>query len=185
MDGYHVALFLHLVALLAAIAASTIVHTSMVKIRDSANGGGALQWLGLAHGFARVFPVALATLVGTGAWMVHDSWPWSSPFVLGGLAGAVFLFVSGAAIEGSRAGAVAAALASAPGEPVDRLVRDPVWWCASWANTGIAVAVVFVMTAKPSAFGTATSLVIGVAAGASIGFVSRRGGEPVALASSS
>ena len=174
MNSYHAALFLHLVALLSAIAASTIVHTSMVKIRDAATGGDALQWLGLAHGFARVFPVALAVLVGSGAWMVHDGWPWSSPFVVGGLAGAGFLFVSGAAIEGGRAGSVAKSLAAAPAEPVGDLVRDPLWWCASWANTGVAVAVVFAMTSKPLALATGVVLGAGVAAGAAIGFAARR-----------
>ena len=170
MNAYHAALFLHLVALLSAIAASTIVHTSRVKMRDAASGAEALQWLGLAHGFVRVFPVALAVLTGSGAWMVHDTWPWSSPFVVGGFAGAGFLFASGAVIEGGRAGRVAAALAAARTEPVGEVVRDPLWWCASWANTGIAVAVVFVMVAKPSALETAVSLAAGVALGAAIGF---------------
>jgi hypothetical protein len=174
MTGYQVALFFHLLALLAAIGASTIEHVSMAKVRDADTGGEALRWLGLAHSFARVFPVALAVLVGTGAWMVHDSWSWSASFVLAGLAGAVFLFGTGAGVLGPRAGRVAAALAAAPYERVPDVVRDPLWWCVSWGDTGVAIGVVLAMTAKPGAAGSALCVAGGLCAGIVVGLLSRR-----------
>jgi hypothetical protein len=50
MNRYDLVLFLHLLALLAAIGASTVVHVALLKIRDACNGGEALQWLGGSGG---------------------------------------------------------------------------------------------------------------------------------------
>lgn len=176
MHGYQIALFLHLVALFAAFGASTVIHVSMVKVRSARSGGEALEWLGVAHVLSRVFPVALALLVGTGAWMLHSSWSWSSGFVLAGLTGVVLLFVSGAVIEGTRAGRLARTLAAQPSAPVTG-ARDLLWWCASWANTGIAVGVAFTMVDKPSTAGAFGALAVGLLAGASIGAAARGGAD--------
>jgi hypothetical protein len=178
MSGYQVALFFHLLALLSAIGASTIEHVSMAEVRDAPTGREALRRLGLAHAFSRVFPVALAVLVGTGAWMVHDDWSWSAPFVLAGIAGSVFLLVTGAGVLGPRAGRVAAALAAAPDERVPDLVRDPVWWCVSWGDTGVAIGVVLAMTARPGAAASALCVAGGLGVGVLVGLLSRR--APVA-----
>jgi hypothetical protein len=176
MNRYDLALFLHLLALLAAIAGSTIVHVSMSKVRGARSGGEALQWLGLAHAFARVFPIALATLLGTGAWMVHGRWPWDAGFVEAGITGVVILAVSGGVVEGGRARRIATALGARPSESLEHaaaLVRDPLWWCASWGNTGIALAVVLTMVAKPSPAASFSVLAVGFVAGWSVGLLAR------------
>jgi hypothetical protein len=176
MNRYDIALFLHLLALLAAIAASSIVHVSMAKLRAARTGGEGLQWLGLAHAFSRVFPLALAVLVGTGAWMVHGRWSWSAGFVVAGLAGAAFLAVAGGVVEGGRARKLTAALARDPGAPLDHassLVRDPVLWSVSWGNTGVALAVVLTMVAKPSLAASFAMLAVGLAAGCMVGLAFR------------
>jgi hypothetical protein len=177
MNRYDLALVVHLLALIAAFGASTVVHVSMPKVRSARSGGEALQWLGLAQGFARVFPVALAALLASGAWMVHGRWPWNSGFVEAGLTGVAFLAVSGGFLEGGRARRLAAALAARPAEPIEHaaaLVRDPLWWCGSWGNTGIALAVVVAMVTKPSPAGSFTVLAAGLALGCAVGLAFRR-----------
>jgi hypothetical protein len=178
MDGYQIALFVHLLALFAAFGASTVIHVSMTRIRSARSGAEALDWLGAAHALSRVFPLSLAALVGTGAWMLHDAWSWSSGFVLAGLTGVAFLFLSGAVIEGGQARKLAAALAARPAEPPAVLARDPLWWCASWANTGVAVGVTFAMVTKPSAEGAFAALAVGAIAGAAAGLLARGGEAP-------
>ena len=176
MNRYDLALFLHLLALLAAVAASTVVHVAMSKLRSARTGGDALQWLGLAHAFSRIFPIALATLLGTGAWMVHGRWVWGAGFVESGVAGVVILAVSGAVVEGGRARRIAAALAARPADSLEHaapLMRDPLWWCTSWGNTGIALAVVLTMVAKPSPAASFAVLAVGLAAGWSVGLLAR------------
>jgi hypothetical protein len=173
MHGYHVALFVHLLALLAAFSASSLVHFAMTRVRDARTGAEALQWLGLCHRLSRVFPVALLTLVASGAWMTHDLWTWDTGFVDAGLTGAVLLLLSGAGVEGGRARRVAASLAAAPGDRPGEAVRDPLWWAASWANTGTALGVVFAMAAKPSAAGSFAGVAIGLVAGVCVGLAAR------------
>jgi hypothetical protein len=176
MNRYDLALFLHLLALLAAIAAATIVHVSMEKIRSSRSGGDALQWLGLAHAFSRVFPVVLATLLGTGWWMVHARWSWHAGFVEAGVTGVVILAVSGSVVAGGRARRIATALAGRPADSLEHaaaLVRDPFWWCASWGNTGVALAVVLTMVAKPSPAASFAALGVGLVVGWSVGILAR------------
>ena len=176
MTGFHIALFIHLLALFAAFGASTVVHVATVKIRRARTGGEALEWLGIAHALSPVFPAALAVLVGTGAWMLHRGGSWSAGFVLAGLAGVVLLFVSGAAFEGMRAKKLAAALAARPDDPP---IDDPLLSLISWANTGIAVGVTFGMVARPSTGAAFAALVAGLVAGAAVGLLaaSRRSGE--------
>ena|SRR5581483_2881029 len=181
MHGYQIALFFHLLALFAAFGASTVIHVAMVKVRAARSGAEALGWLGVAHSLSRVFPVALAVLVGTGAWMLHDAWSWNAGFVLAGLTGVGLLFVSGAAVEGGRARKVAATLAAAPSALPGECVRDALWWCTSWANTGVAVSVAFVMVTKPSTAAAFAVLACGVAGGALVG-LALRGRDEVAEA---
>ncbi len=180
MNWYGLALFLHLLALLGAVAGSTLVHLSLGKLRGARSCGEGLQWLGLAHAVSPVFPVALAVLVGTGAWMVHGRWPWSAGFVVAGLTGVVYLAVAGGAVEGGRARKLAAALASSPSAPLDQaLVRDPVLWCVSWANTGVALAVVLAMVEKSSLAVSFAMLGVGLASGCAVGLAFRaRVGRP-------
>jgi hypothetical protein len=184
MHGYQIALFVHLLALLAAFSASGIVHFAMTRLRDARTGADALQWLGLCHRLSRVFPLALLALVGSGAWMTRDAWTWDTGFVDAGLAGAAFLFVSGAVVEGGRARRAAKALAALGGAPLGgraaELVRDRLWWCASWGNTGTALGVVFAMATKPGAAGAFAAVGTGLAAGACVGLAGSRRAAGVA-----
>jgi hypothetical protein len=180
MNRYDLALFVHLLALLAAFGASTVVHVAMSKLRSARTGREGLEWLGLAHSFARVFPVALATLLASGALLVHGRWSWGAGFVDAGIAGVVFLAVSGA-LEGRRARTLATALASRPSESVEHvaaLLRDPLWWCGSWGNTGVALAVVLAMVTRPSPAISLAVLAVGLAAGCAVGFAFSRGPVP-------
>lgn len=166
MDGYHIALFVHLCALLAAIGASAVVALAMRRVRSSQTGRDALPWLALGKSAARTFPPAILALVASGAYMVHDSWSWSAGWVDAGLAGAVLLGVLGDRVEGRAAHRVAMALAADPAAPAGAIVRDRVWWTAGLVNPALATGIVFVMTTKPSLAGSIASLVVAVAIGA-------------------
>jgi hypothetical protein len=176
MHSYSIVLFIHLLALLLAFGASSLVHYAMVRMRDAESAGDALSWLGLCHRASRAFPVALVTLVASGAWLVHKAWTWHAGFVDAGLVGAVLLLVLGGAVEGGRARKIAAALAADPGGAVGEVVRDPLLWAVNWANTGIALGVVFAMVTKPAAGGSFAAVAVGLAAGACVGlaFLRRR-----------
>lgn len=178
MNGYGIALFLHLLALLAAIGASAVIALAMHRIRAARVAGEALQWLGTCKAVANVFPVALLTLLASGAYMVHRAWSWDAGWIWAGLAGVVFLGAAGDRLEGGRAKRIAQALAADPAAPLQgrlaELVRDPVWWTAATVNHAVALAVVFVMATKPGLGGSVAALVVAVAVGAAVAVPLRR-----------
>lgn len=179
VNAYGVALFFHLLALFAAFAATALIGLAMRRVLTARAAGEALQWLGLAKTASHVFPVALLTLVASGAYMVNDRWSWDAAWVDAGLAGVAFLALVGDQVAGRRAGAIARVLAADPSASVPEVVRDPLWWAASNANPGVALGVVFAMVTKPSPAGAAAALVVGGVLGALSAVPLRRvGGAP-------
>ena len=122
MDTYSLALYVHLLALLAAIAAASLMHFAEAR-RFAANTRlEVLPWLGLAKSVSRVFPLSLLVLLGSGAYLVHKIWTWDTGWVQAGIVGVVVLFASGIAI-GKRSAAFAKALLAAQDGPLSPELR--------------------------------------------------------------
>ena len=173
MTGYHLALFVHLLALIAAAVASGLVHLSEHRFHHSGSLHEARQWHTFAGVTSRTFPIAVLVLVGTGAYMVAGGaiWPWSAGWVRAGLAGAIVLMGTGAVIgkRSARIGrmleerAQTGAFDAATSLPADRIIG-----MLSWSNTCLALAVVFDMVSKPTLIPALGILVVGVLVGLSV-----------------
>ncbi len=171
MDGYRIALFVHLLSLLVATAAAGITHLAERRLHGATTAAEARQWHGIVMGTAQVFPVAVVGLVLSGAYMVHRAWTWNTGFVDAGLLAAVLLMVSGIVL-GRRGTAAKAEFERVGAGPLDAraqaAARDGFAEALSWANTMLALAVVFVMVTKPALPGALAELVLGVLAGVAI-----------------
>jgi hypothetical protein len=178
MDGYRLVLFLHLCALLGAIATSAVLHFAETRLRAADTIAAVRTWAGLIDKGARVFPLVLLVLLGTGAYLVDRSWTWSSGWVVAGLVGVGVLFVVGAGVVGGRSRALRRALTDVDdgGVPaaVAGIAREHPGGIASWTNTGLALGIVFVMTMKPALVGSLAALVVAAGLGAAIAFRLRR-----------
>jgi hypothetical protein len=121
-----------------------------------------------------VFPLALLVLLASGAYLVHRDWAWSYGWIEAGLVGVVLLLANGAGVVGRRNRALRRELAGAGDGPLTdgllRLTRRDVGGIASWANTGLAIGVVFVMTTKPGLAGSLAALAVAGALGALVAF---------------
>ncbi|HVA58826.1 MAG: hypothetical protein WBQ26_01855 [Gemmatimonadaceae bacterium] len=172
MTGYQIALFFHLLALLAATAASSIVHFAAARRAAAATLRESMDWARLMGSTARVFPIAVITLMATGAYMTASHWHWRQGWVQAGFAGALLLLASGAVV-GRRGAAEARAtvgrLQSAGRELPNDGARDLIMALLSGANTGLALAIVLVMTIKPGLAASLAVLGTGVAMGAYLG----------------
>lgn len=179
MDGYHTALFLHLIALVAASAAAGLTHFAEGRCRRAATATEALHWHEFTGSVAKVFPIAIVALLATGGFMVGDggAWSWSAGWVEAGIAGAVLLFASGGVL-GARGRAtgreLARLVAEAKAGDAPALRHDPLVSVLSWMNTGLAIGVVFVMTTKPPLGGALLVLAVAAAAGATLGAPRKR-----------
>src|SRR5690242_2156677 len=159
---YGAVLFLHVCALLAAISAGALSHLSEVRMRSAETTAALRPWAKLLGRLGKVFPVALLVLLGSGAYLVHDAWSWSAGWVEASLVGVGLLFASGVGFMRVRGLALRRALTAAGDGPLPAdvrrlIVRHPAAF-ASWMNTGLAVGIVFAMTAKPALAGSAAAL---------------------------
>lgn len=171
--SYQIALFIHLIALVAAASASGIIHFAAAKRGSAPTLRQSLEWGGVMARAARVFPIAVITLIASGGFMVAGRWNWTLGWVQAGLAGAVTLFVVGAVLGRRGAGAARALVArlqQAGRDLPNDGAPDRLSTALSDGNTALALAIVLVMTIKLELAGSLAILVIGWAAGAWLGF---------------
>lgn len=181
--SYQIALFIHLIALVAAATASGIVHFAAARRGSAPTLRHALEWGGVMGKAARVFPIAVLTLIASGGYMVAGRWSWTLGWVQAGLAGAVALLVIGAVLGKRGAGAARATVArlqQAGRELPNDGAPDRLASTLSDGNTGLALAIVLAMTIKLGLAGSLAILAIGWAAGAYLGFSHARAKAPAA-----
>src|SRR4051812_37595220 len=97
MDRYHIALFIHIVALIVAASATAVTKLAVGRRARARTVGEVLDWHTVLMSASKVFPVCLAAFVITGFYMlsVTHVGVWSTGFVVAGLAGVLLLLVSG------------------------------------------------------------------------------------------
>lgn len=174
---YQIVLFVHLLALLLATGAAAVIHISEWSLRRARTLSEAGRWGLTIKSTARAFPVAVAALLGSGAYMVSDVWSWSTPWVLASIAGLAAIVVVGDVVNGRHGKEIGKAIGGTLArdgdgpvtEEVTRLVESPVAISASFAPTLLMLGVVFVMSTKPGAAGSAAALLVSVALAAAIG----------------
>jgi hypothetical protein len=170
MDAYHIALYIHFLALISAACASSLAHFAHSRAARAESPREMGQWLAFTGKVARTFPIAIVTLLLTGGYMTSATglWSWSLGWVQAGATGAVLLFVAGATagIRGKATGAKLRDLAASGYTQADLdACHDPVGHAISWMNTGLALSIVFVMTTKPAGVGAFGALLVGAVAG--------------------
>jgi hypothetical protein len=172
VDAYRTVLFLHLLALFIGIGTAAILGLSLFRLRGASTGAEALPWSILAGKTERAFPVAILGLFVTGAYMTSHLWTWSTGWIDVAIAALVVVAAQGALIAGRRAKDLERTLvANGPG-PLSTDVRnktcDRALWSVSFANPGIVLGVVWVMTQKPGTAGAIAAVVVGYVVGAAV-----------------
>jgi hypothetical protein len=153
MGIYRLALFLHILAVIVAAGVTAVTKLAAGRRMRARTVGDALEWHSLLMSSARLFPVCLVVFVLTGGYMmsVVRVSAWNTGFILAGLVGVVLLFASGTYL-GIKGGALKQVLegiaARGADQPVPRLAPPPLVVMLPTVNTGIALAVAFVMVMK-------------------------------------
>lgn len=172
MDPYHIALFLHLLALVVAAGASAVTKLAAGRRARARTVGDMLEWHGVIAATSRLFPICIVVFLVTGSYMlaVARVHAWSSGFVVAGMLGIVMLLVSSVflARQGIALGrALEGMAAHGADQPAPKLTPPPVVSALPAINTAIAIAVVFVMVTKPASVPLALGIVaLGVIIGA-------------------
>jgi hypothetical protein len=173
MDRYHIALFVHILAVMVAAGATAVTKLAATRRARSKTVGEVLDWHGVLSSASKLFPMCLAAFVLTGAYMlsVGRIGVRSNGFVVAGIVGVVLLGATGGYLgkNGNALRKMLEQLAASKGadQPAPKLIPPPVVAALPLVNTGIAVAVVFDMVVKPTSVPIALGVVaIGIVSGA-------------------
>ena len=165
--GYSIALFFHLVSLVAAGAAAALSGYAALRLRAATSPAEVTRWGTMIEKVVRIFAPATLGLLASGAYMTQSAWSWSTPWIVAGPVGLAMIVLLGSGVEASRGRALKNELQSNDlSERARRLMRDPLAWTARAMEWMLMLGVMFVMATKPPAWGCATSLVIASVAGA-------------------
>jgi hypothetical protein len=174
MDRYHIALFLHLLTLIVAASTTAVTKLAVSRRIRARTVGEVLEWHSVLMSASKTFPVCLAAFVLTGSYMLSAArvHVWTTGFVVAGFFGVALLLVSGIylSMKGKALTAVLENMAKAGADrPAPRLVPPRLVAALPVVNTGIALAVAFDMTTKPTSVTVALLIIV---AGALIGAAS-------------
>ena len=155
MDRYHIALFVHILAFVVASGASAVTKLAAGRRAQARTVGEALDWHDVLTSTAKLFPMCIAALVATGAYMLSfgHAGVWTAGFVVAGDVGVVALLASGIFLgkKGAALRQVLAAMAQQGADrPAPRLVPPTIVVALPAINTGIALGVAFDMVTKPA-----------------------------------
>ena len=170
MDTYRTVLFFHFLALFVGFGAAAILGLCLFRLRAAQTLADALPWGIVAGKTEKAFPVAILGLFLTGAYMTSDVWTWNTGWIDVAIVSLVVIAAQGVLIASRRAKELEHALeANGPGPLLERarqLTCDRALWIVSFANPGIVLGVVWVMTQKPGTVEAIVAVVAGYAVGA-------------------
>ena len=180
MDRYHIALFLHLLTLIVAASTTAVTKLAASRRVRARTVGESLEWHNVLLSASKTFPICLAAFVITGSYMlsVANDHVWTTGFVVAGFVGVGLLLASGIylSMKGKAFKVVLEDMAKAGADrPAPKLVPPPLVVMLPVVNTGVALAVAFDMTVKPTSI---TMALLVVALGGLVGAASamrRRG----------
>lgn len=188
MDTYHVVLYIHLLSLFIGIGAAAILTTCLVQLRGARTLEAAAPWGALAPKIARLFPVAILGLFGSGAYMTSDVWTWDTGWIDVGIVALVVLGLQGPILAERAGKKVGEAMGqNGPGElrePALRMTRYFPLWFAELSAIGLVLGVVWNMTTKPGTGSAIAAAVGGYAAGAALAALFTRKSSPESVAAS-
>jgi hypothetical protein len=164
LDTYHVVLYIHLLSLFVGIGAASILILCLFQLRAARTLEAAGPWGAVAPKIARVFPIAILGLFGSGAYMTSDVWTWDTGWIVVGIVALVVLGLQGPLLAERAGKKVGQAMgANGPGElrePALRMTRYLPLWFSEFSSVGLVLGVVWNMTTKPGT-GSAIAAAVG------------------------
>ena len=168
MSAYSIALFLHLVGVLALFAGIALEQTGLRQLRNARSLAQVREWMTLLRGLRRIDAPAALTILVSGGYLAehgagHHAW------IAAGIVGMVLMAVLGIAVGRARLLAIAAAIPATDG-PIPPSLRgrldNPVLRASAATRAAIGLGIVFDMAVKPAAAGAVIALVAALVIGA-------------------
>lgn len=151
MNSYGIALFVHIVGLIALFSAFVLLQRGVVRLRTASTWEEARVWLGLMRPVGSMFLFGTLDLLATGLYMAHLQWTSDAPWVVVGEIVVVACAVVGAVVWAAvaRMSRIARRHAGEVANEDQEILRAPAIWAPVFAMNGAAMGVVWLMTTKP------------------------------------
>jgi hypothetical protein len=169
MSLYQFLIFIHVLAAVGLFVAIGIEAVSLARLRRAETPADARVWLGLFRLPGRLGPVAMLTVLASGAWMMKVSWGYQ-PWIAGALLAVVAMAVIGGAVSLRRMRRLRAALAAETGPGLSNATRaarsGPALVNSLRIRIALGVGILGLMTMKPSDHPTAILVLVTAVAAA-------------------
>lgn len=180
LTAYDVALFVHLMGVVALFGAFVLLQRGGERLRNATTVAQVRTWMDLLRPTQRMLLGATVMLFLSGMFMVatvlHSMEPWNEM----GLLGLVAIAAANVFVQRRHFTAIAAQAAAAPDGPLPaglaQRLAAPLLWVIIATMNGAATGVVWLMAIKPDWPGTLAGLLVPGALGALIGYMQTRSG---------
>lgn len=167
MNGFSIALFLHIVGAMGFFAALSLEWTGLRQIRSAILPEQARTWMGILRSTNKVgFPSMLTTVI-TGLYMVLNGLGWVL-WILVVLGALLLVIMLSVVLTKPRMAAIGQALAMEKG-PVSQsfhnLVNHPILWISIQTRVAMALGIVFLKIATPDLSGALLTMGVAIVLG--------------------
>jgi len=151
VNTYGIALFVHIVGLIALFSALVLLQRGVVRLRTASTWEEARAWLGMVRPVGGMFFFGTLTLLATGLVMARLEWTSDAPWVVVGEIVVAACAVVGAIVASAvaRMSRIARRHAGEVADEDHDVLRAPAIWAPVFAMNGAAMGVVWLMTTKP------------------------------------
>ena len=151
MNPYGIALFLHIIGLIALFSGLVILQRGGVRLRTASTWEEARVWLKLMRPVGGMFFAGSVFLLATGIYMARVQWSMTTPWVVVAEVVVVLFALVGAFVGRglARMGRQAREHAGEISMDDRWLLGSPVVWASIFAMNGGAMGIVWLMTTKP------------------------------------
>ncbi|HEU4994165.1 MAG TPA: hypothetical protein VFT29_05070 [Gemmatimonadaceae bacterium] len=164
MDLYPIALYLHFLAVVAAVSAATILQFNTSRLRRASTVGQAREAAGTIARVAPVMPIIALALFATGAYLVSLRWGWRHGWVSAGIAGLLSMPLVTLILLKPRLMALGKSLGAAKDGPIDdaqsAAINSGVIRGVMTYNHLMALAIMLVMVVKPETLGASFGVLL-------------------------
>jgi hypothetical protein len=181
LNTYHYVLYVHFLSLFVGIGAGAVLLACLFQMRAARTLETAVPWGMLSGRVAKLFPVAILGLFGTGAYLASETtfpWGWRTPWIDVAIVVLVLLGVQGGGIGEHAAKQIQAAMKENGPGPLGPKARKmclhPGLWVVEFTNLAMVLAVVWNMTQKPGWGESIASVLIAYAVGAALALLATR-----------
>jgi hypothetical protein len=166
MNGYSIALFLHVISALGFFVALGLEWTSLRHLQRATTTDQVREWLRVPTETGRLGMIAMLTLLVAGFYMMAITWH-RAAWILVTLA-AIVVMLPAIVISRRRMAAIERTASTERGSispAFSHLLHDPLLAFSIQSRVAISLGIVFLMTVKPGLGGSLITIVVAIVLG--------------------